>query len=242
LRKGLLRYNTPMSEQKPFELSPSISILIAGVLIAGAIVFVNLQPQSPAAVAAGGAQAPTTATNVRPPSAGDHIIGSPDAPLVLIEYSDFECPFCSLVHPTLKKIVSESNGKIAWVLRNFPLESIHSNARPAALAAECVAQELGNGAYWQFADAVFANQSNMSPAYFEQLALQLGAQKASYKSCLTSAATAKTIDIDIAEIQQNGGQGTPYTILYDKKGQTGVSGALPYETFSAVIKAFQARP
>src|SRR3989338_8711873 len=232
-----------MSEHKNFELNPSASILIAGVLIAGAIVFVNLQPQSPAAAAvAGGAQAPTTATNVRPPSAQDHIVGSLNAPLVLIEYTDFQCPFCSMVHPTLKKIVSESNGNIAWVLRNFPLESIHPNARPAALAAECIAQELGNDAYWKFADAMFADQSKISPAYLGQLALQLGAQKGAYEACLASPATAKKVDADAAEVQQNGGQGTPYTILYDKRGQTGVSGALPYETFSAVIKAFQARP
>src|SRR3989344_7496725 len=166
-----------MSEQKNFELNPSVSILPAGGLVAGAIFFVNLQPQSPAAVAAGGAQAPTTATNVRPPSAQDHIVGSLNAPLVLIEYTDFQCPFCSLVHPTLKKIVQESNGNIAWVLRNFPLESIHPNARPAPLAAECIAQELGNDAYWKFADAMFADQSKISPAYFGQLELQLGAQK-----------------------------------------------------------------
>ena len=231
-----------MSEQKSFELNPSISILIAGVLIASAIVFVNVRPAAPAAVAAGGAQAPTTATNVRAPSAQDHIVGSLNAPLVLIEYTDFQCPFCSMVHPTLKKIVSESNGQIAWVLRNFPLESIHPNARPAALAAECIAQELGNDAYWKSADAVFADQSKMSPAYFEQLALQLGAQKTSYKSCIASASAAKKVDADSAEAQQNGGQGTPYTVLYDKKGQVGVSGALPYETFSDVIKAFQTRP
>ena len=231
-----------MSEQKSFELNPSISILIAGVLIASAIVFVNVRPAAPAAVAAGGAQAPTTATNVRAPSAQDHIVGSLNAPLVLIEYTDFQCPFCSMVHPTLKKIVSESNGQIAWVLRNFPLESIHPNARPAALAAECIAQELGNDAYWKSADAVFADQSKMSPAYFEQLALQLGAHKTSYKSCIASASAAKKVDADSAEAQQNGGQGTPYTVLYDKKGQVGVSGALPYETFSDVIKAFQTRP
>jgi len=230
-----------MSEQKSFELNPSISILIAGVLIASAIVFVNVRPAAPAAVAAGGAQAPTTATNVRAPSAQDHIVGSLNAPLVLIEYTDFQCPFCSMVHPTLKKIVSESNGQIAWVLRNFPLESIHPNARPAALAAECIAQELGNDAYWKSADAVFADQSKMSPAYFEQLALQLGAQKTSYKSCIASASAAKKVDADSAEAQQNGGQGTPYTVLYDKKGQVGVSGALPYEAFVTVIKSFQER-
>src|SRR3989338_5039043 len=106
-----------MSENKTFELSPSVSIIIAGVIIAGAIVFVNTRQSAPAAAA--GAQEPTAATHVRAPSAQDHIVGSPTAPLVLIEYSDFQCPYCNVVHPTLKRIVEESNGQIAWVYRHL---------------------------------------------------------------------------------------------------------------------------
>jgi protein-disulfide isomerase len=218
-----------MSETKKFELTPSLSILIAGVIIAGAIIFTNVH--GAAAVSADSPQAPTAATHVHAPLANEHIIGSPTAPLVLIEYSDFQCPYCSMVYPTLKKIVADSNGQIAWVLRNFPLESIHPNARPGALAAECIAAQLGNDAYWKFADTIFGDQSKIS----------LGVQKAAYETCLTSPATAKIIDDSVAEVEQNGGQGTPYTILFDSKGQTGVSGALPAATFSAVIKAFQTR-
>src|SRR3990167_86351 len=228
-----------MSETTKFELNPSISIIIAGVIIAGAIVFTNMRQSAPAAVAA--ADAPSTATNERAASAQDHIVGSPAAPLVLIEYSDFQCPYCNVVHPTLKRIVEESNGQIAWVYRHLPLESIHPSAKPAAVASECVAEQLGNNGFWKFADVIFANQSKMNPAYFEQVALQLGAQKTAYKSCVASAAIAKKVDADSSEAQQNGGQGTPYTVLYDKKGQVGVSGALPYEAFTSVIKSFQER-
>jgi len=230
-----------MSETTKFELNPSISIIIAGVIIAGAIVFTNMRQSAPAAAVAAGAQAPTAATNVRAPSAQDHIIGSPAAPLVLIEYSDFQCPYCNVVHPTLKRIVEESNGQIAWVYRHLPLESIHPNAKPAAIASECVAEQLGNTGFWEFADIIFGDQSKISPAYFEQVALQLGAQKTAYKSCIASASTATKVDADSNEAQQNGGQGTPYTVLYDKKGQTGVSGALPYGTFISVIKSFRER-
>src|SRR3990167_8562341 len=230
-----------MSEINKFELSPSVSILIAGVLIAGAVIFTNTRQSAPAAAVAAGAPAPTAATNVRAPSAQDHIIGSPTATLVLIEYSDFQCPYCNVVHPTLKRIVEESNGQIAWVYRHLPLESIHPSAKPAAIASECVAEQLGNDGFWNFADIIFSDQSKMSPAYFEQVALQLGAQKTAYKSCVASAAIAKKVDADSSEAQQNGGQGTPYTVLYDKKGQVGVSGALPYEAFTSVIKSFQER-
>ncbi len=228
-----------MSENKKFELSPSISIIIAGIIVAGAIVFVNLHPTAPAA--AGQGPAPSAATNVRAPSATDHIVGSLNAPLVLIEYSDFQCPFCNIVHPTLKRIVSESNGQIAWVYRHLPLESLHPNAKPAALASECVAEQLGNDGFWKFADTIFANQSKMSADYYVQLAVQLGADKSKFNSCISSNKYAGIVDADAQEAQQNGGNGTPYTVLYDKKGQTGVSGALPYDMFTSVIKTFQAR-
>ena len=228
-----------MSENKKFELSPSISIIIAGVIIAGSIVYVNLNPAAPAAVEQ--APAPSTATNVRAPSAQDHIVGSLNAPLVLIEYSDFQCPFCNVVHPTLKRIVDESNGQIAWVYRHLPLESLHPNARPAALASECVAEQLGNDGFWKFAGIIFADQSKMSADYYAQVAVQLGANKAKFSSCISSNKYAGVVDADSQEAQQNGGNGTPYTVLYDKKGQTGVSGALPYNTFTSVIKTFQGR-
>jgi len=229
-----------MSENKTFELSPSISIIIAGVIIAGAIVFVNSRPAA-SAVVAGQAPAPSTATNVRAPSPGEHIRGSATAPLVLIEYSDFQCPYCNMVHPTLKRIAAESNGKIAWVYRHLPLEVIHPNARPAALASECVSEQLGNDGFWKFADAIFADQSKMSADYYAQLAAQLGADKTKFNACVVSNKYASRVDKDSQEAQQNGGNGTPYTVLYDTKGQTGVSGALPYGSFVSVIKSFQAR-
>lgn len=228
-----------MSEHKTFELSPSVSIIIAGVIIAGSIVYVNLNPAAPAT--AEQQAAPSTATNVRAPSAQDHIIGSLNAPLVLIEYSDFQCPFCNVVHPTLKRIAAESNGQIAWVYRHLPLESLHPNARPAALASECVAEQLGNDGFWKFADAIFADQSKMSADYYAQVAVQLGADKSKINSCISSNKYAGRVDADAQEAQQNGGNGTPYTVLYDKKGQIGVSGALPYNMFTSVIKTFQGR-
>lgn len=230
-----------MSENKTFELTPSVSIIIAGVIIALAIVFANTRSAGPAAAAGTGQPAPSTATNVRAPSTKDHIVGSPDAPLVLIEYSDFQCPYCNVVHPTLRRIVEESDGKIAWVYRHLPLDTIHPSARPAALASECVAEQLGQNGFWKFADAIFADQSKMSADYYTQLAVQFGADKTKFNACVVSNKYASRVDADAQEAQQNGGQGTPYTVLYDKKGQTGVSGALPYATFVSVIKSFQAR-
>ncbi len=229
-----------MSEHTKFELSPSISIIIAGVIIAGAIVYTNLHPAAPA-LAVAGANQPALNAKVTAPSASDHIIGSPNAPIVLIEYSDFQCPFCSLVYPTLKKIVADSNGQVAWVLRNFPLSSIHPNANPAANAAECVAEQLGNDGYWKFADAIFANQDKMSSAYYASLAQQYGADMVKYNSCVATSKYQAKIDAQASEAQNNGGQGTPYTIIYGYGEQAPVSGAQPEANFTTVINSIKAR-
>ncbi len=227
-----------MSETKQFEFSPSISIIVAGVIVAAAIVYTNANPSQPSPQAGGQQAAPVA---VRAPSAQDHIYGSLNAPIVLIEYSDFECPFCSRVHPTLKKIVDDSNGQIAWVYRNFPLSSIHPEAGPAANAAECIAAQLGNAGFWRFANTVFADQSKLGASYYEQLAGQFGADTAQFKSCIAGSAYQAAIAADTAEASNNGGDGTPYTIVWSKNTQLPVSGARPEVDFLSVIQQVKSR-
>lgn len=83
---------------------------------------------------------------------GDHILGNPEAPIKIIEYSDFECPYCKVFHVTLNKIVTESNGNVSWVYRHWPL---HQNSFEKAVASECVAQIKGNEAFWKYSDLLF---------------------------------------------------------------------------------------
>jgi protein-disulfide isomerase len=189
-----------VQKTKKFELSPSIAILVSGVLIAGAIVFVNLHPATP--VEANPAQLPSAA--VPPARADEHIIGSPTAPIVLIEYSDFQCPFCQMIYPTIKQIVSESKGQVAWVMRNYPLVSIHPQAKPAALAAECLTEQLGNDGFWKFADTIFANQDKLSPAYYEQVAVGLGVNKQTFESCVSTEKYADTLNKESADAEASG--------------------------------------
>jgi hypothetical protein len=93
---------------------------------------------------------------VPPVEQGEHILGNiSTAKVILIEYSDFECPFCARFHPILEKIVSESNGNIAWVYRQFPLVQIHQHALERAIASECIAKLKGNDAFWKYADLLF---------------------------------------------------------------------------------------
>lgn len=231
-----------MSEEKTFNLPPSAAILIAGVIIAGAIIFTNNRAPQPAAVAAGGGAAPTvSASNIRKPSANDHIIGSPTAPIVLIEYSDFQCPYCEMIYPTLKKIVDESKGQIAWVYRQFPLTSIHPQANPAANAAECIAAQLGNDGFWKYTETVFKNQAQLSATYSAQLAQQLGANMTQYNQCVSNSTYQKNIDADTKEVEGIGGTGTPYVVVLNTKtGKAAViPGALPYDQAMSVIKGVQ---
>jgi protein-disulfide isomerase len=227
-----------MSEHKKFEFTTPMAVVAAGLFIAGAILYSNAHP-APSAVAVNtaGAQNLPANVNVSAPSAQDHIIGDPNAPIVLIEYSDFQCPFCSMVYPTIKNIVDQSGGKIAWVMRNFPLTSIHPQANPAANAAECIAAQLGNKGWWEYSDAVFNNQDKLNPAYSRQLAQQFGANMSEYDACVSSSKYQQKIDAEESEGQNNGGQGTPYTVVYSKGKQIPIAGAVPVGQFQSVINS-----
>lgn len=225
-------------QKKKFELTPSVSILLAGVIIAGAIVYVNLNPMQPV-VATG---EPTVPVSIPPVTARDHVFGSPNAPVVLIEYSDFQCPFCARIHPDLKRIVEESNGEVAWVYRHYPLESIHPQAKPAAVAAECIAKQKGSEAFWKFADAIFADQSKMNSAEYVALAGQLGANVQQFSSCVANGEFDDLIATQSAEAEQSGGSGTPFTVvMYNGEPAGAFPGALPYAQIKAVINSFKNR-
>lgn len=212
-----------------------MAVLAAGVVVAAAILYTNAHPATSVADAAA-ANVPAN-VSVSAPSAQDHIIGSPTAKVVLIEYSDFQCPYCSLVYPTIKTIVNNSNGTVAWVMRDFPLKSIHPAANPAANAAECIAAQLGSTGWFKYADAVFANQDKLSAAYSAQLAQQFGADMTKYNACISASTYQSKIDAQMAEAENNGGQGTPYTVVYGGGKQVPISGAVPASQFTSVINS-----
>lgn len=223
---------TPKKESSA--LSLPVAIVAGAILISASILFVGR----------GSSASPTGSADlsVRPASAEDHIIGSPNAPVVIVEYADLQCPYCALIHPTLNRIVSESNGQIAWVFRNFPLDSIHPEARPAAEAAECVAALKGNDAFWKFTAALFADQQDIGSDFFAKTAASLGTDPAAFAACISKKSYDGRIDADLAEAVQNGGQGTPFTVVVGKKGApVAFSGALPYAQIMAVINSVKNR-
>ena len=229
----------PESSQK-FEMSAPVAILLSGVLIAAAIIFTNYSKPGDSlsgVEAAGGA----VETAVSEPSPQDHWRGSSTAPVVLVEYSDFQCPYCSSIHPTIKRIVDESDGEVAWVYRHLPLESIHPQARSAAVASECIAEQLGDEGFWGFADRVFGSSPTLGDAYYTQTAAALGADAVAFASCMASGRHDARIDADIAEAFENGGSGTPFTVVIAGDTQIPVSGALPYAQIQAVIQSAKSR-
>ncbi len=191
-------------------------------------------PKAPTAASQPAAQ-PTAAKTVVPVNPQtDHIRGNKDAKLVLIEYSDFECPFCARVHPTIKQIMEKYPNDVAWVYRHFPL-SFHPKAMPAAVASECAAQLGGNDAFWKFADILFEAKNFDYPA----VAKQIGLDEAKFKACIDdSADLVELVNQQMKEGSLAGVTGTPGNILYNPKTKESrlIPGARPFEMFDADVQ------
>lgn len=187
--------------------------------------------------AAAGAQEVITAENVPAVSDEDYIRGSADAKIKLIEYSDFECPFCRQFHPTMEQVMAEYGDQVAWVFRHYPL-SFHPQAQPLAEASECVADSAGKEAFWKFADEVFKEVS-VNATTVETVVNRLGYNYASVKDCMDSGKFTQKVKDQMSGGAQAGVSGTPGTILITEDGQTElISGALPFEQVKAVIEKY----
>ncbi|MFH1145433.1 MAG: DsbA family protein [bacterium] len=162
----------------------------------------------------------------------DHWQGTWNAPITMVEFSDFQCPFCSRFAPTITQLLKEYEGKIRFVYKHFPLDSLHAQARPAAIASECAAQQKAD-TFWKFYDSFFANQDKLGQPYFEQLAKENNLNITKFQSCLVDQKIAAKVEADFQEGSQKGVRGTPGTFI---NGQL-VSGALPYEQFKGLVDA-----
>ena len=162
----------------------------------------------------------------------DPVKGNPDAPVTIIEFSDFQCPYCaSFFSDTLPQIEQNyiDTGKVKLVYRDFPL-SFHANAEPAAEAAECAGEQ---GKYWEMHDKLFENQASLSAASYKQWAADLGLDTAKFDSCLDSSKYASEIQKDVQDGQAAGVSGTPTFFVNGNK----VVGAQPYSVFEQAIEA-----
>lgn len=188
------------------------------------------QPQQPTS----GKLSEDQASKIVAVSDADHIRGSQDAKVFLIEYSDFECPFCSRFHPTAQQIVDEYGGEVAWVYRHFPLDQIHPRARPAALASECVSELGGEDAFWSFTDEIFTDQTRLND--LSTVASSVGVSGGSFDSCVSNKKYADKVEDQYQKGLSAGITGTPGNFIVNNNGDAWlIPGALPFEQIKPVI-------
>ncbi len=168
----------------------------------------------------------------------DHVVGSRDAEILLIEYSDFECPYCQRFHPTAQSVVDNSGGRVAWIYRHFPL-SIHAGAQKKGEASECVAKLGDDEAFWKFSDVIFGEEFGSHKVEgLGAIASSIGIDADAFQNCLDSDEMAGRVQADFTEGASIGVIGTPGNILLNTK--TGkvrlVPGAVPEATLNAAIE------
>lgn len=168
---------------------------------------------------------------------GEHVCGNPNAKIIIVEYTDYECPFCKQFHPTLQKLVFESNGQIGWVLRHYPIDSLHSRARNEAAAAECAGEQQGEIGFWKFTDKIFevtSSNNSLSPSFLPLIAVDLGLDKDAFNICLASGKFLPKIAAQERLGEDSGPIGTPNSrIFVNGKFVEEVKGAVDLATMKA---------
>jgi len=216
-----------------------LSIIIAGALIGGALYFgnrnsgptANQNQENPPAIS--GEMKPVSRTE-------DHILGNPDAPIKLVEYSDTNCPFCRAFHPTMKRIVNEygENGQVAWIYRHFSILGPQSITE--AEATECAAELGGNEKFWQYLDLLFDSKGERArlPAdiTLDGLAEEIGLNVEQFNACLSSGKYTERITSSRDDAVSAGAKGTPFTVLVTEKSMVPINGAQPYENVKDFIE------
>src|SRR5207344_1642893 len=153
--------------------------------------------------------------------------GAKDAPVTIVQWSDFQCPFCSRVEPTINQVMKEYNGKVRVAWRDLPLP-FHPNAMPAAIAARAAGDQ---GKFWEMHDKIFADQQHMDRQTYEKYAQDLGLNMGKFKSALDAQKGKEAIEADAAAGNKIGARGTPAFFINGKF----LSGAQPFEMFKAKI-------
>jgi len=144
----------------------------------------------------------------------DPVLGPDDAPVTLVEFSDFQCPFCSRFEPMLKRVLEDYAGKVRLVYKDFPLSQIHEQATPAAEAAQCVAALAGDEAFFAFHGELFADQAALGPNRYAAVAAGIdGLDAERFAACVEDGQTAAEVADDYKDGLAVGVQGTPATFV-----------------------------
>lgn len=232
-------------------------IIIAG-LIAGVWVVYNKTPilepvindpiaeatAAPAAESVGNTQTLTVqrTVTIKKVLETEHILGSFDAPVKVVEYSDLECPFCKDFHMVMKEIIEEygPSGKVAWVYRHLPL-TIHPKAFKEAEATECANELGGNFKFWQYTDRIFQitkSNNTLDPKELINTAEYLNLDIDKFSLCLNSSKYTKFIEESVKSAQEAGARGTPYSIVIFNGSQAfPIEGSVKYPKLKEIIES-----
>lgn len=220
-------------------LTTPVAVLIGSCIIALGIIAYGLITRT------GTASAPSTVFAGRSIDATDFIDGKIKSDVVVVEYSDPECPFCVQLHPTIQQLRTEYGDKIAFVYRHFPLTQIHPNAFDESKAILCAGTVGGNTKFYEYVDALFGykitNKTTQLPLTGkEDIAKNIGLDISEFTKCMADKSTSDAINASLADGAKAGVQGTPSTFVLKKtrKGYDVVSvvdGARPYSFLKAVV-------
>jgi len=245
-RKSVSKATPPMQPASPGPSTILVLLLIVISFFAGYLFFrlksvekSNLgttqnQQQQPSARPKG--------IKIKKPTTSEHWRGSKDVRYAWVEYADMECPFCTQIHTDLVKLLQAYDGKIAWVLRQYPL-SFHPKAQKSAEAAECANDEAGNDGFWKMTDAIYEKMPTMELIDLPTIASSVGLNETTFKQCLDSGKFEKKVKDQLNEGVKAGVQATPSNVIYDLKtgSSTSIEGALPYDSLKTSLDAFMAR-
>lgn len=210
-----------------------LAIIIAGIIIAGAVIYsnnknANLTGEAQKNIAPQEEEEDTS--KVYPVSVGDDPQkGNSEAKITIIEFSDFQCPFCKKALPTIDKILEDYPNQIKFVYRDFPLD-FHDNAQKAAEAAECADDQ---GKFWEYHDLLFEHQDEWSEdsEEFKKYAKDLGLDEPQFVQCLDSGKYKEEVKKDQSDGESVGVSGTPTFFINGHK----LVGAKPYQEFKKII-------
>jgi protein-disulfide isomerase len=176
-----------------------------------------------------GANQPQEVKRYEVPIDGNPILGKDSAKITIIEFSDYQCPFCRQWHAeVLPQLKAKYGDQIRFVYRDFPLYSIHPNAESAAIAANCAGEQKH---YWEFGDLLFTHQDSLNTQTYEKLAQDLKLNVPSFSQCITENRYKSEVDADYSFASELGVRSTPTFFI----NGLAVVGAQPFEVFQQII-------
>lgn len=218
-----------------------IAIVFGFAMIAAAIFFTTGKTNTIVEQVETNETGGTLSSTPRPVTDADYIQGNPNAPILLIEYSDYDCPFCKEYHQTLNKIMDSYgvSGKVAWVYRQFPLAQLHPNSPKISEAALCVGSLGGSDAFWDFTDMIFEERELDEPTNVTKIpdyVEKVGVSKSEYIACMDNGTMESEVRASLEDGFNIGARGTPYTVLVVGNQQAVINGAQPYEVVQGIVE------